>query len=845
MKLKKYACRCMAVVCAVVAVACMDDTYRLDELNTEISVFEEKTVLPLGTFEQKRLGDLMQDVELPEIVDRNEDGSYEVKYKIDTTISAGEFSLQSPFEIPKAESQLKLDVPALSLKDLAFDFTIEKIGIPALDIINDAIDQMPGDNLITGNEITILDTYFQYGFPTKIHVESGDEPVEIAIDPVKFDLPEQISEVCTVILAKEEENDHGAPVALNIDLNGLKGINAGGKMIFTLTPKGNIDLELYNNVGAEIKKSAEGTYVITQDIEGNNEGNNEENEGVIPFVFYISKINIIPQDVAPASAGEMELDLSMTCDFSFDLNLKAGNLVLTDAAGNAAEPSFDMSADIALEDALVKFNTEVDLFDFNFDDSGFDFEIDGLPKQLVSINRINLKDTQLTLFASGLEWLAENDENAEAVSIDMTLPECLVLNKVDGMTYDYDAETHMLSMSIADMCNEKGLVLDFEAIDFGDGLAPDNGKIAIKFAPKVRVHFDNGEPISVMDFFPEKSTIDVVIGLKEANIGLESVEAQLAFAETFESEFSTGLSEVRENLGGLEIGGAGLSPVIMLSLSNPLTIAANVSASLVPMVDGQVQEGAIDFNVVIGAATYDKLTGETTPGVTTIVLAKPNREGDFPGLEFIGCDIDELISTLPTDFVFNASFSLPDEAITLHMIDELAMDVSVDLSLPIAFDDKLSIKYEDTISIVDEAGKSPIAEVLSSTEGIKVGDVALIAEIETNLPLELVASTTLLDKDGNQLPTKVGFDDNNNKIQGSENGKDAVKSTLRLVFDLAAEDGSLDELLDIHSVMLKATAKGVADSAVALTDDQYIAATLKLEIDGGITVDLDKFNNQK
>ena len=392
-------------------------------------------------------------------------------------------------------------------------------------------------------------------------------------------------------------------------------------------------------------------------------------------------------------------------------------------------------------------------------------------------------------------------------------------------------------MSIADISNEAGLILDFEAIDFGEGLKPENGAIAIKFAPEVRVHFSNSEPIRVMEFFPENDSIEVVVGLKDANIGLESVEAQLAFAETFESEFSTGLSEVRENLGGLEIGGAGLSPVIMLSLSNPLTIAANVSASLVPMVDDQVQEGAIDFDVVIGAATYD----ETTPGVTTVVLAKPNREGDFPGSEFIGCDIDKLISTLPTDFVFNASFSLPNEAITLHMIDELAMNVSVDLSLPIAFDDKLSIKYEDTISIVDEAGKSPIAEVLSSTEGIKVGDVALIAEIETNLPLELAASTVLLDKDGNELATKLGFDENNNKIQGSKDGKEAVKSTLRIVFDLAAEDGSLAELKDIHSVKLAVSAKSVAEKVASLNDDQFIGATLKFEIAGGVTVDIEEY----
>lgn len=833
MKLKKYAYRCLAVVCAVVTVACVDDQYRLDEVNTEISVISEKTVLPVGTFEQKRLGEFMKDVELPEVVVRNEDGSYEVKYKIDTTISAGDFTLQSSFEILGAESSFPVSLPALNFDGKNFNFDTEPFSIPALDVIKEAIDEInssPFGEVISGNKITIEERYFDYGFPSELSIDSGDEPVEIAIKPVEFDLPEQISDICSIIFAKEQEGDYGAPVELDIDLNGLAGINDGGQIAFALAPKGNIELELYNNVGERVQKQQDGTYVITQPI--------KQNAATVPFVLYLSKVNILP-DANAESGSKKEIDLSMTCDFVFDLNLKAGDLLLTDEKGNDAEPTFAMSANIGFEDAEVKFNPDIDLLNFAFD-SGFDFEINDLPEQLESINRITLKDTQLTLFASGFEWLANN---AEAVSIDMTLPECLVLNKVDGMTYDYNPENHTLSMSIADISNEAGLILDFEAIDFGEGLKPENGAIAIKFAPEVRVHFSNSEqPISVMEFFPEDDSIEVVVGLKETNIGLESVEAQLAFAETFESEFSTGLSEVRENLGGLEIGGAGLSPVIMLSLSNPLTIAANVSASLVPMVDDQVQEDAIDFDVVIGAATYDKLTGETTPGVTTIVLAKPNREGDFPGSEFIGCDIDKLISTLPTDFVFNASFSLPNEAITLHMIDGLAMNVSVDLSLPIAFDDKLSIKYEDTISIVDEAGNSPIAEVLSSTEGIKVGDVALIAEIETNLPLELAASTVLLDKDGNELATKLGFDENNNKIQGSKDGKEAVKSTLRIIFELAAEDGSLAELKDIHSVKLAVSAKSVAEKVASLNDDQFIGATLKLEIDGGVTVDLSKLN---
>jgi hypothetical protein len=247
----------------------------------------------------------------------------------------------------------------------------------------------------------------------------------------------------------------------------------------------------------------------------------------------------------------------------------------------------------------------------------------------------------------------------------------------------------------------------------------------------------------------------------------------------------------------------------------------------------------LNENDLIGEVQYPDASFTSTWSID-LHYPDPKNTANFPGAEFIGCDIDKLISILPTDLVFNASFSLPDEAITLHMIDELAMDVSVDLSLPIAFDNKLSLKYEDTLPIVDEAGKSPIAEAISTVEGIKVGDIALIAEIETNLPLELLASTILLDKDGNELATKLGFDENNNKIQGSKDGKEAVKSALRIVFDLAAEDGSLEELKDIHSVKLVVSAKGAADGLASLNDDQFIGATLKFEIAGGLTVDVEK-----
>ena len=197
---------------------------------------------------------------------------------------------------------------------------------------------------------------------------------------------------------------------------------------------------------------------------------------------------------------------------------------------------------------------------------------------------------------------------------------------------------------------------------------------------------------------------------------------------------------------------------------------------------------------------------------------------------------------MPDTIKLTAEFGLPEEPITLHLgdIENLEFAYGASVRLPFAFDNQLSISFEHNEPILDEAGKSPLADVA----GIKVGDLALIVDFETTLPLELELLTTLYDKDGAELPTKIGFVEGGNVVKGSADGVTPEKSTLRLQFDLADENGSLKELADIASVGLKIEATGSAEDAVALKEEQYIAAVLKLAIDGGITVDLGKLNDK-
>ena len=267
-------------------------------------------------------------------------------------------------------------------------------------------------------------------------------------------------------------------------------------------------------------------------------------------------------------------------------------------------------------------------------------------------------------------------------------------------------------------------------------------------------------------------------------------------------------------LNGLELNGLGISPILEFMVTNPLTIEASISATITPMVGGVAQEESIiPINATIKQAVYDEATGVITPTATRIVLAKKEYEAQYPATEgytFIECNLDNLFAnSIPDSIALSASVALPQEVITLHLTDALEFSYGGNITLPIAFDSGLYISYEMTESILED-GESPLADI-AAIRGIKVGDIALIAEFESTLPLELMVTTTLYDEDGVELPTKIGFVEGSNVLKGSPDGETPVKQPLRLQFDLADEEGSLAELVDIATIGLKIEAQSSAE----------------------------------
>lgn len=837
MRLKKFAYHCAAVVCAVTVVSCdfIDEEYRLDDVSKEVSLGTGTTTLPLGSFEKRYLGDLLGSG-LDGVLDKTEDGSYSFSMVQDPeSVGLGDFNLDElkSFTLDEMASEFDVELPSLSFDAPAIEVNAQtdintNIG-PVQDFLNTLSScGIPVDSTVgtIPEDLSLLQTVLP-DFEWPSFATTYEETYN---DRFTFDVPEQIAGVDEIYFESVETGHVGAPFHMSVDLNGLAGISNGGQV--------NIALSMREGVLFKIDKKSEAVNSYSEEIDV------APGQKSLNFDIYFEYISTSAKAIVD---NKFDMELGMTCEIGFEFGTKAGDYNLNQ------KPTISLNSEFKLKDAAVRFAKDANIMDFEVEE-GFDITIPGLPEQIKSINRIELTDnTTLNLFINGFDALKES---GEYISIDMELPEFLDLEAPADALYTYNAESHTLTTTLAAI--SEGLAIDFDAIDFGEGLAPVNGEVSLLYQPKIKVYFSEEEAVNIMSFLPmDEATgepirnLHIQAGLTETVVGLESVSAKIDLGDFGNINEEVSLEDLQEiNELPINIAGSGLSPVLIIEIENPITLAPAIHASIAPVSNGvRDEENAFVIDAEIKAAQY--VDGVVVPSTTKLVLAKSHHEAEYPaeeGYTFMAFDkIENLIKTpIPEYIDVSASVSLPNDGLVeLHLSDSLDIKFGYSVEMPFAFDNTLSLSYEDTITVKDEDGESPFETItsLNASNGIKVGDLALILDIETNLPLELEATTKLLGDNGEELATKLGFGEENNKVAGSKDGVTPKRSTLRLEFDLAS--GSLSELADINSILLQVAASSAAEvGAVALKDDQYIAATIKLEIDGGVTIDLGKLKNK-
>jgi hypothetical protein len=154
----------------------------------------------------------------------------------------------------------------------------------------------------------------------------------------------------------------------------------------------------------------------------------------------------------------------------------------------------------------------------------------------------------------------------------------------------------------------------------------------------------------------------------------------------------------------------------------------------------------------------------------------------------------------------------------------------------VALTDKLSISY------AGEVGE--LNEIFTQLAGydVRVGDVVVVAEVTNTTPLALEAQAELFNVDGSKSDAQATFEEGHGRIGGSKDGVTPEVSTLRLALGTDGGNGIVvDDLTSIDKLTFAVSAASDAVGDVALRDEQYIAVKLWIEIDGGITIDINDF----
>ena len=283
---------------------------------------------------------------------------------------------------------------------------------------------------------------------------------------------------------------------------------------------------------------------------------------------------------------------------------------------------------------------------------------------------------------------------------------------------------------------------------------------------------------------------------------------------------------------GLTINNAALSPIFDIYLDNSdLDIPFNVDIDIMP---SNAEGDIIEQNRI-------KVEGVHIDGGRRnhIVISTEERRSEYEDAEttFVAADISRLLSgEIPSNLLLAINVSSDTES--MHTIDltqsefTIVCDYSVDI--PLEFGRALDITYSNTITDLADAFSS-VADT-----GVKVKHIAIVIDFDTSIPLDMILSAELLDADGNRTATNINMGDNC-IVRGhnGQNGGKTTRSTVVLGLD-AGEDGDLSALKDVDALRFSLNLRNSGLTGGKLQPDQVISGRAKLQVNGGITVDLDE-----
>lgn len=783
MKPFNYLLRSFVALSLVAMVACVDENFKVKDTSLEVTVGEGETVLPLAFMEKTTIKELF-DMEDATDLTIDEDGNITYTYG-GAAQSVDIEPFDTSFEVPASVSNISSDAyPALD-ELLGQSYDLSEVF---------ELDSKLDDDVLGSLAVSI---------PAGKTVTCFEE--DYSNEVVSYVVPAEVESIKRIYL-EAEEGDKGSKMTFTVNFNDLNIINGGGSITMWLkVPTGFV---VYDEDGAMI----DGTElsVIKHEFDA---GQPTES-----FVFYLESID----NVTAIVDGKLDMLLDMEYHISFEMTTKAGELTLNSV------PTLSVDADFVVKDADIVLD-EVVLADA-IEAEGGDFVIEGLPKELLAINNISFKEANTEIYVKGLDWLA--DSVAEKVKVEATMPETLKLSSNEA-----DVQGNTIRTNLKEL--RRSVAIAVEALDFGsEGLVPEEGRVEVAFSPTITAKIEKGTEVRLADLAHNGGAFNLKTGIEAMSIDVKSVSGRV--------DYGYELSEDINILNGdeefdLAINGVSLSPAVIVELDNPMPLEALLSATLTPVIGGIAQSDRAVSVTDVAVRGADVVNDKVSPKQNIIVLAMADRKADYADEKytFVEVDIAKLLcGDVPEKLVLDLKFNSNPDVVSSVYASPAGMSINYDYSVvvPLQSRDDLDVTFEMTLD-----GFSETWEGLEEYD-IRVGDVAILAEVQSTLPLGLVIEELVaLDIDGEPTDAQIKLPEGKNELRASKDGIEPATTELELQLKLDA-DHSITSITHVDGLRFKVRAKGEADERVWVNENQWLSFAAKLRLNGGITVDLRDFD---
>lgn len=505
-----------------------------------------------------------------------------------------------------------------------------------------------------------------------------------------------------------------------------------------------------------------------------------------------------------------------------------------------------------LEKCHVVLNEQY--YDFKFDESqipSFEYSVD-VPDELAAVDRLELTTPKGDAVKArlGISHPKNVVFPVDKVYLSLTINLKKLIHPVDGQSAVETAANgdKIIRIDHKEWYPNRDPYLDLleiaiDAIENLPEITGEKGNRKININEKIAVTggvaIDAGTDVNLSS---ENIKLDFDFEIDDAQISKFYGKVDYSFEPENMPEIELG-----EMAGsGLKIENLDISPIIRFNITNPIDLPFLVSLALNPF-DAEGSPMA-DNRVEIEDV---RIAGE---GRTQIVLATKDHREEFAGqkdITFVETDLGKLFKgALPSKVAVD--MKVETDLSTTHVIDlskpsyEIGYDYSV--VIPLEFGHDFDISFEQDIEMPEflptDEDVEPGAGVASGDSSllsmIEVGDVALIADFATTIPLDFVLNAECLDKDGRPAAAQIRFGESNNMIHGHhpEDAEPEAHSTLELQFDLG-ESGKFETLNDIAVLRLRLNLRNNSETPSTLAPDQVLEGKLRLRVRDGITVDLE------